>query len=54
MEWKPNWLTNRGFIAGLVFDVNELSTFEQAELIADKVCEAFAINPQAPYIRPEA
>lgn len=53
-EWKPNWLTNRGKIAGVVFDVDEMTTFDTAEGIADRVCEAFGIDPSAPYIKPEA
>lgn len=52
--WKPSWLTNRGWIAATVFDVDEMSTFQNAELIADKVCQAFGIDPDAPFIRPEA
>lgn len=53
-EWKPQWLTNRAKIAAIVFEVNELSTFQDAELIADKVCEAFGITPDGPFITPEA
>lgn len=53
-EWKPQWLTNRAKIAAIVFEVNELSTFKDAESIADKMCEAFGINPTAPYVTPEA
>lgn len=52
--WKPTWLTNRGFMASIVFDANEMSTFDQAEQIANRICEAFGIDPDAPWVRPEA
>lgn len=52
--WKPNWLTNRGYMASVVFAVNEMSTFEEAEQIANRICEAFGVDPDEPWVRPEA
>lgn len=47
---EVSMLTNRGYIAAIVFEVNELATFEEAERIADMVCEAFGLDPTARWV----
>lgn len=48
---ETSMLTNRGMVASIVFEVQELATFEEAERIADMVCSAFGVNPKLTWKR---